>query len=159
MLFLQGLPPPQQQQPEKITFPSLMFLCDLVVPNLLVYWGENLDHLLQVYHPVAIHIVHPAQRRRTGSHLNAHCSFSSGLPPEVTSIDNRSSLKSMKLLLSLSQVLKSRIKSSGCINEERPEDVIAELLDIAIREACGVDLHEGRLREKSVRTVLLLLLL
>ena len=36
--------------------------------------------------------------------------------------------------------------------------MIAELLGVASWEALGVDLHEGRLREKSVRAVLLLLL-
>ena len=46
----------------------------------------------------------------TGRHLNAHCSFSFGLPPEVTSIANRNSLKSMKLFLSLSKVLKPKTK-------------------------------------------------
>ena len=38
----------------------------------------------------------------------------------------------------------------------RPKDVIAELLGIAGRETLGVDFHEGRLREKSVRAILLL---
>ena len=43
-------------------------------------------------------------------HLNAHCSFSFGLPPEVTSIAKRNSLKSMKLFLSLSKVLTTKVK-------------------------------------------------
>ena len=37
--------------------------------------------------------------------------------------------------------------------------MIAEFLGIASREALGVDFHEGRLREKSVRAVLLFSLL
>ena len=41
----------------------------------------------------------------------------------------------------------------------RPKDVIAEFLGVASREALGVDFHEGRLREKSVRAVLLFSLL
>ena len=86
-------------------------------------------------------------------HLNAHCSFSFGLPPDVTSIAKRNSLKSMKLFLSLSKVLKPKMKSSGR-KQMRPKDVIAEFLGIAGGEALGVDLHEGRLCEKSVGAVL-----
>ena len=96
------------------------FLCNLLFPHHFVYWGDNLDHLLQIYHPVTIHIVHPEpsceniwqskSSEANAGHLNAHCSFSFGLPPEVTSIANRNSLKSMKLFWSLSKVLKPK----GC---------------------------------------------
>ena len=59
----------------------------------------------------------------------------------------------MKLFLSLSKVLKPKIKSS-VRKQMRPKDVIAEFLGVASGEALGVDFHEGRLREKSVRAVL-----
>ena len=97
---------------------ELPFLCDLLFPHHFVYWGDNLDHLLQIYHPVTIHVVHPEpsceniwqskSSEANAGHLNAHCSFSFGLPPEVTSIANRNSLKSMKLFWSLSKVLKPK---------------------------------------------------
>ena len=60
----------------------------------------------------------------------------------------------MKLFLSLSKVLKPKMKLSGR-NQVGPKDVIAEFLGIASGEALGVDLHEGRLCEKSVWAVLI----